>query len=228
VWPARTPWDEIAESDRFACAKWPNMEPASHAGNSKRFAVASPASTARLEALVCATARGDQTAFSALYEQTVGQVFSIARCLLRNKEDAEEIVCDVYTFAWQRAQAYDSTRGSVMAWLSVMTRNRAVDRLRQRRETVSLDDERHEALSRSLHADTLGPEQILAQFQAGSAVHQALSALSEKRRQLIGLAFFQGMTHEEIAAVVGMPLGTVKSHVRRALAVLQGELSAQT
>jgi RNA polymerase sigma factor (sigma-70 family) len=203
------------------------MQTASHAGTSKRFAVASPASTARLEDLVRRMARDEQSAFSALYQQTVGQVYSIAHCLLRNKEDAEEIVCDVYTFAWRNARAYDSTRGSVMAWLSVMTRNRAVDRLRQRRDTVSLDDEKNEALCRSLPAEILGPEQILAQFQTGSAVHRALTALSEKRRQLIALAFFQGMTHEEIAAVVGMPLGTVKSHLRRALAVLQGQLSSQ-
>jgi RNA polymerase sigma-70 factor (ECF subfamily) len=173
-------------------------------------------------------ARGEQAAFSRLYQQTVAQVFAIARCLLRSKEDAEEIVCDVYTYAWQRAHAYDCTRGSVMAWLSVMTRNRAVDRLRQRRATVSLDDESHDELYKSLAADTLGPEQILAQFQSGSAVHRALAALSEQRRHLIALAFFQGLTHEEIAGVVGMPLGTVKSHVRRALAVLQSELSAES
>jgi RNA polymerase sigma-70 factor, ECF subfamily len=173
-------------------------------------------------------ARGEPAAFTALYQQTVGQVAAIARCMLRNKEDAEEIVCDVYTFAWQRANAYDRSRGSVMAWLSVMTRNRTVDRLRQRRDMVSLDDERHDGLSKSLVADTLSPEQVLAQFESGSAVHRALSALSDQRRQLIGLAFFQGMTHEEIAVVVGLPLGTVKSHIRRALAVLQGELSVQS
>jgi len=182
----------------------------------------------RLEDLVSAMARGERVAFSALYQQTVGQVFAIARCLLRNKEDAEEIVCDVYTFAWQRANAYDRSRGSVMAWLSVMTRNRAVDRLRQRREAVSLHDDRYEGLSKSLVANTLSPEQILAQFQSGSAVHRALSTLSEQRRHLVGLAFFQDMTHQEIAAVVGLPLGTVKSHIRRALAVLQGELSVQS
>ncbi len=182
----------------------------------------------RLEDLVSAMSRGERTAFTALYEQTVGQVFAIARCMLRNKEDAEEIVCDVYTFAWQRAKAYDRTRGSVMAWLAVMTRNRTVDRLRQRRETLSLDDERHDGLSKSLVADGLSPEQILAQFQSESAVHRALSGLSDQRRQLIGLAFFHGMTHEEIAVIVGLPLGTVKSHIRRALAVLQGAMSAQS
>jgi RNA polymerase sigma-70 factor, ECF subfamily len=185
-----------------------------------------PAPSNPLESLVHAMARGEHAAFSSLYRQTVTQIFAIARCLLRSKEDAEEVVCDVYTYAWRRAHAYDSARGSVMAWLSVMTRNRAVDRLRQRRATVSLDDARHDELHKSLAADVLGPDQILAQFQSGSALHRALSTLSAQRRHLIGLAFFQGLTHEEIAAVVGMPLGTVKSHVRRALAVLQGELSA--
>jgi RNA polymerase sigma factor (sigma-70 family) len=209
------------------------MQSAIHVGTAEGAAAAPismpaciPMPSIALEELVLAMVRGEQAAFSALYQQTVTQIFAIARCLLRSKEDAEEVVCDVYTYAWQRAHAYDSTRGSVMAWLSVMTRNRAVDRLRQRRATVSLDDERHDELHRSLVADTLGPEQILAQFQSGSAVHRALSTFSTQRRHLIGLAFFQGLTHEEIAAVVGMPLGTVKSHVRRALAVLQGELTA--
>ena len=206
------------------------MRSALHAGNGERSKAAPRADVAapRLDALVQATARGEEAAFSSLYRQTVGQIFAIARYMLRNNEDAEEIVCDVYTFAWQRAHAYDATRGSVMAWLSVMTRNRAVDRLRQRRDALSLDDERHDALSKSLVSETLGPDQMLAQFQSGTAVHRALAALSDQRRHLIGLAFFQGLTHEEIAAAVGMPLGTVKSHVRRALAVLQGELSADT
>jgi RNA polymerase sigma-70 factor, ECF subfamily len=183
---------------------------------------------AKLEDLVRAMALGDQAALSGIYQQTVAQVFAIARCMLRCKEDAEEIVCDVYTCAWQRAGAYDAKRGSVMAWLSVMARNRAVDRLRKRREVISLDDDRHEGLAASLISQTLGPDQVLAQFQSGSAVHRALQSLSEQRRHLLGLAFFQGMTHEEIAEVVGMPLGTVKSHVRRALAALQGELSTES
>jgi RNA polymerase sigma-70 factor (ECF subfamily) len=213
--------------------KRPGPAPKTETGAPPALPVCVPAQSPQpvvrsLENLVHAIARGEQAAFSSLYQQTVAQVFAIARCMLRSKEDAEEIVCDVYTFAWQRASAFDPKRGSVMAWLAVMTRNRAVDRLRQRRATLSLDDERQDELYKSLVSDTLGPDQILAQFQSGSAVHRALSALSEQRRRLIGLAFFQGLTHEEIAVVVGMPLGTVKSHVRRALTVLQGELSTES
>jgi RNA polymerase sigma-70 factor, ECF subfamily len=178
-----------------------------------------------LEDLVRAMARGDRAALSFIYEQTAAQIFAISRGMLRCKEDAEEIVCDVYTSAWQRAGTYDSSRGSVIAWLAVMARNRAVDRLRQRRGALSLDDDRHGALAASLVDAALSPEQVLAQFQSASAVHRALRSLSAQRRYLLGMAFFQGLSHQEIADATAMPLGTVKSHLRRAMAALQGELT---
>jgi RNA polymerase sigma-70 factor (ECF subfamily) len=179
---------------------------------------------AALEELVRAMAAGDRGALSGVYEQTVAQVYAISRRMLRCKEDAEEVVCDVYTNAWQRAATYDSSRGTVMAWLAVMARNRAVDRLRQRRESLSLDDHRHGTLAAALMGEALGPDQLLAQFQSGTAVHRALLSLTPQRRQLLGLAFFQGLSHQEIVLATGMPLGTVKSHLRRALAALQSEL----
>jgi RNA polymerase sigma-70 factor, ECF subfamily len=179
-----------------------------------------------LEGLVKAMAVGDQAALSRVYEQTVARVFAIAHSVLGSREDAEEVVCDVYTHAWRRALSYDESRGSVMAWLAVMARNRALDRLRRRRDAVSLDDERHSALTASLVSDGLGPEQLLSQTQVGTAVHRALQSLSPQRRRLLDLAFFQGLSHQEIADASGMRLGTVKSHVRRALAALQGEIAA--
>ena len=189
-----------------------------------RTPFAAPGESADLEPLVGAMIRGDQSALSTLYQRTVAHVFGIARCMLRSKEDAEEVVCDVYTCAWQRATGYDPSRGSVIAWLTVMARNRAIDRLRQRREVLSLDDARQEGLAASLCGEGSTPEQILDQFQSGSAVHRALQSLTPQRRHLVALAFFQGLTHQEIADAVGMPLGTVKSHVRRALNELQSEL----
>jgi RNA polymerase sigma factor (sigma-70 family) len=179
-----------------------------------------------LEDLVNAMAVGDQAALSSVYQQTVARVFAIARSVLGSREDAEEVVCDVYAHAWRHAISYDASRGSVMAWLAVMARNRALDRLRQRRDAVSLDDERHAALTASLVSDGLGPEQLLSQTQAGSAVHRALQTLTPQRRRLLDLAFFQGLSHQEIADASGMRLGTVKSHLRRALAALQGEFAA--
>jgi RNA polymerase sigma-70 factor (ECF subfamily) len=187
-------------------------------------AATEPHGGAGLVDLVRGMAAGDRTALSHIYAQTVAQVFAIARGMLRSKEDAEEVVCDVYIYAWQRAGNYDASRGSVVAWLAVMARNRAVDRLRQRRNIVSLSDDRHDTLAAAA-SDALDPEQMLARFQSGGAVHRALQTLSPQRRHLLGLAFFHGLSHQEIADAVGMPLGTVKSHVRRALAALQGELA---
>jgi RNA polymerase sigma-70 factor (ECF subfamily) len=177
-----------------------------------------------LDSLVRCVALGDRTAFSGIYQQTVAQIFAIARAMLNSKEDAEEVVCDVYVNLWQRAASYDAARGSVMAWLAVMTRNRAVDRLRQRRSMLSLDAKGNPELA-SLQVEGPGPEEILTTFQTGSVVRRALAALPPERRELLGLAFFQGLSHQEIAAAVGLPLGTVKSHVRRALASLQAALA---
>jgi RNA polymerase sigma-70 factor (ECF subfamily) len=177
-----------------------------------------------LATLVRCVARGDRAALSGIHQQTVAQIFAIARAMLRSKEDAEEVVCDVYVNLWQRAASYDAARGSVMAWLAVMTRNRAIDRLRQRRSMRSLDAGGNLELL-ALHGEGPGPEETLTRFQTASAVRQALTALPPQRRELLGLAFFQGLSHQEIAAAVGLPLGTVKSHVRRALASLQAALA---
>jgi RNA polymerase sigma-70 factor (ECF subfamily) len=176
--------------------------------------------------LVQAMGHGDQVALSNVYEQTVAQVFAIARAILGSKEDAEEVVCDVYAYAWQHAPAYDESRGSVAAWLAIIAKSRAIDRRRRQRDAVSLDESRREGLAASLIDERFDPERMLYQIQARCALHIALESLPPRRRQLIDLAFFQGLSHQEIADAIGMRLGTVKSHLRRALAALQDRLAA--
>ena len=190
--------------------------------------IASRMGAVELAALVGRVAAGDKTALSMLYESTVAQVVAMARAVLRSKEDAEEVVCDVYVHVWQRAADFDSARGNVMAWLLIMCKNRAIDRIRQRRNTVSLDDEREAGLASTLVSAELKPDEILSQFQSGSAVHRALASLTPLRRRLLGMAFFRGLSHQEIAESLAMPLGTVKSHVRRALTTLQSALAAES
>ena len=175
--------------------------------------------------LVHRTVSGDRAAFAALHEQTATQVFRTARRMLRCTEDAEEIVGDVFTFVWQQAHAYDAHRGSVQAWLTIIARNRSIDRLRQRRSTRSLDAERRDPLTTSLVCAGHGPDQLLARLQTRSAVDRALKSLSGLRRQLVELSFFDELSHEEIARSICVPLGTVKSHVRRALASMRRELA---
>jgi len=176
--------------------------------------------------LVQAMAKGDEGALSSVYEQTAAQVYGIARAILSCKEDAEEVVCDVYAYAWQHATAYDPTRGSVQAWLAIIAKSRAIDRRRRRCDHVSLDETSQQALAGSLIDERLDPESMLSRNQAGYALHIALQSLTPRRQQLIDLAFFQGLSHQELADAIGMRLGTVKSHLRRALATLQDRLAA--
>jgi RNA polymerase sigma-70 factor (ECF subfamily) len=180
-----------------------------------------------LVALVHRTMRGDHAAFAALHEQTARQVFRTVRRLLACNEDAEEVVCDVFTFVWQQADAYDTRRGSVRAWLTIIARNRSIDRLRQRHATRTLRDDRYAALAESLVCPASGPEQSLVRQQTRTALEGALQSLSVLRRQLIELSFFEELSHEQIAQAVCVPLGTVKSHVRRSLASLRRQLDGE-
>lgn len=165
----------------------------------------------------------DPDALADLYDATVGKVLALARVILRNHADADDVVCEVYEHAWSRAGSFDGSRGTALAWLLAMCRSRALDRLRRRRARSRT----LEALGRDPREDLVaGPEDILDCFQRGHAVHAALAALVPERRQLIALAFFAGLTHQEIAAELAMPLGTVKSHLRRGLSELRERLGS--
>jgi RNA polymerase sigma-70 factor (ECF subfamily) len=171
------------------------------------------------QAIVDRISRGDQSALSDLYQRFAVLVHQVARRILRSNECAQEIVCDVFVHAWQTAKNYDPLRGSVQAWLIVATRHRAIDRLRAYRRYSVLHA--HWAGGRAW-TEPLHPDEILAQHQEGTSVHSALASLTPLRRHLLALAFFEDLTHEEISREIGLPLGTVKSHLRRALKTLRG------
>jgi RNA polymerase sigma-70 factor (ECF subfamily) len=169
---------------------------------------------AELAQLLLAVSRGDQVALGNLYDLTAAKLYGLARTMLRNAADAEEVVCDTYVQAWQSAARFDPERGSVLAWLLVICRSRALDLLRQRRSRVAAES----ALSGFVEESTEpAPEDLLRHVQAGTAIRHALGALTPLRQQLVALAFFRGMSHQEIAQAVQLPVGTVKSHLRRSL-----------
>lgn len=165
---------------------------------------------------------GDPIALARFYHATLSQVVAKARRILCRQEDAEEIANDVYFYVWRSAASYDPCRGSVRAWLSTITQNRSIDRLRRHRNMISIDDINERAIVwiTRLQSD-LNLEDLIAQGESAEVAHRALLSLSPMRRQLLQLAFFQNVTHDNIAVAVGMPLGTVKSHVRRALKELR-------
>lgn len=169
-----------------------------------------------LMALVLAVASQDETALARLYDGTVSRVYGLALAMAGNQADAEEVVCDVYLQVWRRAAQYDERRGSVLAWLLVNCRSLALDLLRRRRSREKgqepLDVHTLDAADEGLSA-----EELLNLVQEGTAVHRALSELPEIQCRLIGLAYFRDMSHQEIAELLQLPLGTVKSHIRRGL-----------
>jgi RNA polymerase sigma-70 factor (ECF subfamily) len=184
--------------------------------------VPEPAAADELAPLIAAMRGGDERALEQVYDATVGRLHALASTILRNVEDAEEIVCSTYAYAWANAARFEPERASALAWLLMLCRSRALDRLRQLRAgppTVDFD-----AVREVEGDEDEQPDDLLSLFQQRSLVRAALEQLTPQRRLLISLSFLQGWSHHEIAAATGMPLGTVKSNARRALAQLRAAL----
>jgi len=172
---------------------------------------------------VARMAAGDQAALAEFYDRHGRAVYSLAFRILRDQRDAEEVVQDVFAQAWRESARYNTRRGSVMAWLMTLTRSRAVDRLRGRRsrpESAPAADPRAEITDASALAD----EQLAWSVRA-DLVRAALDALPVLQRVAIELAFYEGLTHAEIAARLEEPLGTVKTRIRQGLLKLRERLA---
>ncbi|HEV7137204.1 MAG TPA: sigma-70 family RNA polymerase sigma factor [Steroidobacteraceae bacterium] len=182
-------------------------------------------STEDLTPLLHRILAGDEAALAELYDATVGRLYSFACLIVRDARDAEEVICDVYVQVWQSADRYDLSRGSVLAWLLTICRSRALDLRRRLRARAS---ERGESLllAQGVVAGPLaGPHEHLYALEQSTLLSRAMARLSPLRRRLVWLAFFEGLTHEEIVDQTGLARGTVKSHIRRALATLRAALS---
>jgi RNA polymerase sigma factor (sigma-70 family) len=175
-----------------------------------------------LDVLLGRICAGDQAALAEFYDATVSRVLALARRITRQAQAAEEVVADVYLQVWQQASRYDASRGRVLTWLLTICRSRALDRLRRRDEA-----ELHptpDTLRPDLYRDDADPLSELLVFERKSRVHDALATLGDSERRLLLLAFFDGMSHQEIADHTGMPLGSVKTVVRRGIITLRAEL----
>jgi RNA polymerase sigma-70 factor (ECF subfamily) len=175
-----------------------------------------------LPALVARISRADPTALAELYALTAARLFACALIVVRDRPSAEEVISDVYYQVWQSASRYDVRRANVLTWLLMMCRSRALDHCRrihpQSRYTIESQDSQEDWSEN-------GPEGILEVLQQNSTVYAALSSLSSLRRQLLVLAFFRGLSYPQIAQTTGLPLGTVKSHIRRSLESLRSLLT---
>lgn len=179
-----------------------------------------------LQYLIARMAQGEQEALATLYDQTIGRVYGFANRLVNNSGAAEEIASDVYLQAWRDAGKYDPLRSKVLTWLLMICRSRALDRLRAR-ETAEVLHEAPETLAEDVPSPGGSPQDLLEAVQSGNALHQALHGLPPVQRQLLSLAFFRGLSHQEIADQTRLPLGTVKSHIRRAVDALRAHLGGE-
>ena len=175
-----------------------------------------------LAALVAGVAAGEQRALERFYRLTIHKVFALALRIVRCRATAEEVAEDVFVQIWHSAARYDPQRGSPLAWALTICRSRAIDALR-RADSAIVDADPTERLD-AIVQHLPGLQDLLQAAQDNAALHGAFAKLRPEQRQVLTLAFFRGLTHPEIAAASKLPLGTVKSLIRRALNTLRVEL----
>jgi RNA polymerase sigma factor (sigma-70 family) len=177
-----------------------------------------------LAALIERIVDQDQRALEALYDATAGRVHGLVLRITQRSALAEEVVEDTFWQVWRQAPRFDAARGRPITWLLAMARSRAIDALRHDQRF------RHDELPEEDNLESQGsaapPQDLLDASRGADALHAALTALDARARQLVSLAFFRGLTHEEIALQEGMPLGSVKSVIRRSLQQLRRALEA--
>jgi RNA polymerase sigma-70 factor, ECF subfamily len=176
--------------------------------------------------LVQSIAAGDQQALRALYERTNRIVFTLVMRICGNREMAEELTLDVFHDVWRRSGRYDPKAGSVVGWIMMQARSRAIDRLRFERRKKRIDP--HPAPDRDdEQVDATGPANVVAARQRRDLLQAALTALTADERQTIETAFFSELTYSETAVRLDQPIGTVKTRVRSALAKLRKALRSE-
>jgi RNA polymerase sigma-70 factor (ECF subfamily) len=176
------------------------------------------------EASLRRVAAGDGGGLAELYDRHGRAVYSLALRILGDTTESEEVVQDVFVQAWRQAARYDTTRGPVVAWLLMVTRSRAIDRLRRRRGLLPVHGDGGSAAEGL--ADTAAPVdwQLLSAEQV-RAVRTALEELPDPQRAAIELAFYEGLTHTEVAERLEQPLGTIKTRIRLGLLRLRAAIA---
>ena len=163
--------------------------------------------------LVSAIRSGDDQAMAQLYERYSSIVYSVALRVLGDTGAAEDILQEVFMQLWRSPDVFDATRGSLPGWLAVITRNRAIDSLRKRRPEADITD-----LVVSIEPDLAGAAES---SRALEKIRGALGGMALPQRSALEMAFFEGLTHTEIAEKTGEPLGTIKTRIRAGLLTLR-------
>jgi RNA polymerase sigma-70 factor (ECF subfamily) len=169
------------------------------------------------QALLVQIAQRDQTALSRLYDRYAPIVYSLAFQSLRSVEESEEVVLDVFAQVWRIADRYDPTRSRVDTWLFILARSRILDRLRKVRRTSPLSTLSIDDLQTPPKAENVDAFEEALIRERRSRVVAALKKLPQEQRTVLELAYYQGLTQNQIAAATGLALGTVKTRIRLGL-----------
>ncbi len=173
-----------------------------------------------LSDLIARSALKDQRAFKQLYDATAARLYPVALRILRRQQLAEDVLQEAFVNIWQRADSFVGTDCHPMTWLTSIVRNRAIDTLRSQKSEVSLtraDSENEDDTQMEIEDDGPSPLQMPVSAADASQLRHCLEGLEASQRQSIALAFYQGLSHQELAAHLEQPLGTVKAWVRRGL-----------
>ncbi|MBI5722196.1 MAG: sigma-70 family RNA polymerase sigma factor [Burkholderiales bacterium] len=192
-------------------------------------AAVEPADDATMAAWIERIARQDERALEALYDATAARINGVVLRITQRAALAEEVLEDTFWQVWRQAPRFDAARGRPITWLLAMARSRAIDTLRreQRFQHDALPEDDGAEAAELCDGRALPPQDLLEATRGHARVHAALASLEPRSRQLVGLAFFRGLTHEEIATQQQLPLGTVKSLIRRALQQLKRVMEAE-
>jgi RNA polymerase sigma-70 factor (ECF subfamily) len=181
-----------------------------------------------LAPLMSRSALGDRAAFARLYDLTSGHLFAVVLRIQRDRALAEDLLQEVYVNVWRSVGSFDAAQSQPMTWLTSVARNKAIDSLRRAQAQPVMqsvhredDDDDRPDLDQQLADDSPGPADLLSQASDARRLDTCLKGLTASQRQSVALAFFDGLSHAEVAAHLHQPLGTVKSWVRRALLSLR-------
>lgn len=175
--------------------------------------------------LLARVVKGDQQAFSQLYDHSSTLLFTLALRILGNREEAAELLQDVYWEVWRKVSRYDVGRGTPVAWLITLTKSRAIDRLRARASRGYQATNSLEAGTAAEVADPgPSPFETQADQELCAAVEAAVAGLPQAQQQAIELAYYEGLSHAEIASRLNQPLGTVKTRIKLGMSRLRDSL----
>jgi RNA polymerase sigma-70 factor (ECF subfamily) len=170
------------------------------------------------QALLGRIAAQDRTAFAVLYERYAPRLLGMLLRMLRKRSEAEDCLQEVFWQVWARASRYDPERSSPLVWLVMIARSRARDSLRRRRrDMLQLAPDQGEPAGADRGREAAGPPDWLEQSEDARMAHSALHQLPAEQRHAIQMSFFENLTHEQIAATQSIPLGTVKTRIRRGM-----------